>query len=165
MGKQGKKKRRPKKNGQIYEIPFHMITILTELFKKMKKVKGVMLIIDYTKKKIFGNTIKGVKNQKVINPLLNPGMVDLSAHVDFSIIRNISEKFCLKYYGPSIQRDFLIKLGIIERSIILKLNANNKQKNKIDNSLNFLINKKKMGEVFQVISMSSKNIKKIVGFL
>ena len=59
----------------------------------------------------------------------------------------------------------MIKLGIIERSIILKSNANNKQKNKIDNSLNFLINKKKMGEVFQVISMSSKNIKKIVGFL
>ena len=38
------------------------------------------------------------------------------------------------------------------------------KKKKIQNSLDFLINKKKMGEIFNVISISNKKINNLVGF-
>mgnify|MGYP001238461921 FL=1 len=47
---------------------------------------------------------------------------------------------------------------------MLKKNASQKQKQIINNSLNFLINKNKMGECFQVVSISNFNNKKPEGF-
>ena len=66
--------------------------------------------------------------------------------------------------GQLSQRKFLIELGILYRVEILIKNANNKQKKKLKKGLDFLINKKKMGEIFNVISISNKKINNLIGF-
>ncbi len=153
-----------KKIGEIYEIPIQSLSLINELFKKFNQTKGNFLIIDYEKKNTYGNTLKSIKNHKKNNPLTNIGISDLSVHVDFELIKKISKNFKLNFYGPISQRNFLIKLGILLRAKMLKKNASQKQKQKINNSLKFLINKNKMGECFQVVSISNLNNKKPEGF-
>ena len=141
-----------------------MISFLENLFNKIKKTKSSCLIIDYAKYKNFGNSLKSIKKQKITNPLKEIGNSDISAHINFSLIKEISKKFNLKSLGPVSQRNFLIKLGILYRAEILTRNANNRQKKLLKKSLDFLINENKMGRIFNVISVYSKNINKLIGF-
>ena len=152
------------KIGSIYEIPFNMIIFLENLFNKLKKKGGTCLIIDYAKKKHFGNSLKSIKKQEIINPLNMIGKSDISTHVNFDLVKKISKKFNLISSGPTNQRNFLIKLGILLRVEILMRNANSKQKKMLKNGLNFLINKNKMGKIFNVISISNKKINDLIGF-
>ena len=46
----------------------------------------------------------------------------------------------------------------------LMQNASDKQKKMIKNSLDFLTHEKKMGKIFNVISISNKKINNLVGF-
>ena len=92
------------------------------------------------------------------------GKSDISTHVNFDLVKKISKKFNLISSGPTNQRNFLIKLGILLRVEILMRNANSKQKKMLKNGLNFLINKNKMGKIFNVISISNKKISNLIGF-
>ena len=152
------------KIGEIYEVPVQMIVLLNEIFKKISKIKSFILIIDYIKKETYGSTIKSIKNQKILNPLKHPGLSDMSVNVDFNIIKRISKNFNLKQHGPKTQRNFLIKLGILERAKILNKNAKLKERKNINSSLDFLINENKMGKIFQAISLSNCNVKNPDGF-
>ena len=80
------------------------------------------------------------------------------------MISKISKKYKLKSKGPTSQRKFLIKLGILLRAENLIKNADIKQKRMIKNSLSFLIDKNKMGEIFNVILINNKNINNLIGF-
>ena len=122
------------------------------------------MIIDYIKKETYGSTIKSIKNQKILNPLKHPGLSDMSVNVDFNIIKRISKNFNLKQHGPKTQRNFLIKLGILERAKILNKNAKLKERKNMNSSLDFLINENKMGKIFQAISLSNCNVKNPDGF-
>ena len=124
------KKKKCKKIGSIYEIPFNMLSFLENLFNKIKKTKSTCLIVDYVKNKKFQSSLKSIKNQKIISPLKEIGNSDISTHVDFDLIKEISKKFNLNNYGPITQRKFLINLGILFRAEILIKNANSGQKKK-----------------------------------
>ena len=158
------KNKKYNKIGSIYEIPFNMISFLENLFCKVQKVKSACLIIDYAKKNNFGNSLKSIKNHKIINPLKSIGNSDLSSHVNFNLIKKISQKFNIIIHGPVSQRKFLVKLGILYRAEMLIRNANNKQKKTLIKSLEFLINENKMGKIFNVISISNKKINNLIGF-
>ena len=158
------KNKKYRKIGSIYEIPFNMISFLENLFNKIKKTKSTCLIIDYSKNKKFENSLKSIKNQKIINPLKEIGNSDISTHVNFNLIKKTSTKFNLNSHGPVSQRQFLIELGILYRTKTLIKNANSKQRKKIKKGLDFLINKEKMGKIFNVISISNKKINNLIGF-
>ena len=150
--------------GSIYEIPYNMISFLNDLFYKIKKIKSACLIIDYAKFKIFGNSLKSIKKHKIISPFKKIGSSDLSTHVNFNLIKKISNQFNLVTHGPINQKNFLINLGIMYRAKTLFKNANNNQKKNLEKGLDFLINEKKIGKIFNVISISNKNINKLTGF-
>ena len=143
---------------------YQTATLVKSKMVKIKKAKSTCLIIDYAKNENFGNSLKSIKKQKIINPLKEIGNSDISAHVNFNLIKKTSTKFNLNSHGPISQRKFLIELGILYRAEILIKNANNKQKKKLKKGLDFLINKKKMGEIFNVISISNKKINNLIGF-
>ena len=113
---------------------------------------------------LIANSLKSIKNQKIINPLKEIGNSDISTHVNFDLIKKTSTKFNLNSHGPVSQRQFLIELGILYRTKTLIKNANSKQRKKIKKGLDFLINKEKMGKIFNVISISNKKINNLIGF-
>ena len=152
------------KIGSIYEIPIKMMIFIDDLFKKMKKEKSACLIIDYVKKTTYGNSLKSIKKQKITKIFNDIGNSDISSHVNFNFFKEIAKKNQLNILGPVNQRNFLINLGILYRAKMLMNNANKKQKEMVLNNLDFLINNNKMGKIFNVISISSKNLNILEGF-
>ena len=57
------------------------------------------------------------------DPLLTPGEVDLTAHVDFQALAQAAEGMGARVHGPVAQGELLRRLGIEERAAALKASA------------------------------------------
>lgn len=83
---------------------------------------GAALILDYgTSDTIPVNSLRGIRNHRIVSPFAEPGLVDLSADVDFT---GIAETALLasdgvEVHGPVAQGDFLRGMGIEERAAML----------------------------------------------
>lgn len=75
------------------------------------------LIVDYGRQSGVGDSIRGIRDHKfVCNILEDPGLVDLSANVDFSALRTAVEASgTATAHGPVTQSEFLQTLGITHR--------------------------------------------------
>ena len=105
-------------------------------------------------KQLGGDTFQAVRNHKYVNPLMAPGLADLTAHVDFESLKVVAEEKCIKVNGPITQREFLSRLGIGLRSERLMTGATRHQKLGIESGLKRLIDDNKMGRLFKVIALS-----------
>jgi len=93
------------------EISLAAIQIYTELTKRLERDGGMGLIIDYGHEGTKEDTFRGFYRHALHDPLLNPGTADLTADVDFSIIKKVcGEKAFLA--GPITQRELLTRVGI-----------------------------------------------------
>ena len=70
----------------------------------------------------------------------------------------------LKVAGITSQKNFLIKLGIVQRAEILARNLKFSQKANIYYRLKRLIDSKLMGSLFKVMLITKKNNKFKIGF-
>jgi NADH dehydrogenase [ubiquinone] 1 alpha subcomplex assembly factor 7 len=80
---------------------------------------GAALIIDYgTSATIPINSLRGIRNHRQVSPFSAPGLVDISADVDFTALAEAALKASpgIEVYGPVEQGDFLQMLGIAERA-------------------------------------------------
>lgn len=72
---------------------------------------GAGLVIDYGTTTIPINTLRGIKDHKFVNPLAEPGEVDLSIDVDFGALAEILADRGMKSYTAE-QGDFLNAMGL-----------------------------------------------------
>ena len=115
---------------------------------------GFGLIIDYGHDGEKTDTFRSFREHKQCDPLLEPGSADLTADVDFSLIRRISTKNNrLITFGPVNQEYFLKRLGIDVRLESLLKNASNKQREQIQSGYQKIVNASEMGSLFKVFSM------------
>ena len=84
--------------------------------------------------------------------------------LNYKFIEKIVKKFKLKINGFSTQRNFLIKLGIIERAEIISKKLPFLMKADIYYRLKRLIDNKQMGKLFKVMFVSNKKINFKLGF-
>jgi SAM-dependent MidA family methyltransferase len=149
------------KEGGIFEQSPAIKAFIKDLIAILKK-QGVAVFIDYGyKKTAFGDSFQAVKSHKFVDPLDNPGQVDLTAHVNFEAIRNICKDEGMHVYGPVTQKTFLQSCGIQERARALASNANERQQKDIASALHRLISSGEMGDLFKVIAISDKLIEPI----
>ena len=83
---------------------------------------GAALILDYgTADTIPINSLRGIRHHKRVNPFTAPGLVDLSADVDFTAIAETAMLASegVEVHGPVRQGDFLELLGNRERAEML----------------------------------------------
>lgn len=115
---------------------------------------GFGLIIDYGHNGEKTDTFRSFREHKQHDPLLNPGTADLTADVDFSLIRKIATKNNrLITFGPINQEDFLKQLGIEVRLQTLLKTATDKEKKFIIDGYRQITDANQMGSVFKVFSM------------
>ncbi|AOA62923.1 Hypothetical protein PP7435_CHR2-0245 [Komagataella phaffii CBS 7435] len=93
---------------------------------------GGCLIIDYGPADTVPiNTIRGIKNHKIVSPFDDPGNVDLSADVDFGQLKQIFENQSCQVHGPVAQGDWLHELGLgfrTDQLVHIAKSENDKQK-------------------------------------
>ncbi|KAF2203402.1 DUF185-domain-containing protein [Delitschia confertaspora ATCC 74209] len=83
---------------------------------------GAALILDYgTKDTIPANTLRGIRQHKLISPFSVPGEVDISADVDFMALAEsaINASPGVEVHGPIEQATFLNAMGIEQRAEML----------------------------------------------
>ena len=153
------------KNQKFIEFSPLMIDLLKKISTIVNKNDGGLLIVDYGyfNKKMF-NTLQSVKNHKKIDILNNVGSSDITHLLNYKFIEKIVKKLKLKVSGFSTQRNFLIKLGIIERAEIISKKLPFLMKADIYYRLKRLIDNKQMGEIFKVMFVSSRKINFKLGF-
>jgi NADH dehydrogenase [ubiquinone] 1 alpha subcomplex assembly factor 7 len=92
---------------------------------------GAALILDYgTSATIPVNSLRGIKHHKRVSPFSEPGLVDLSADVDFMALAEAAMQASegVEIHGPVDQADFLGSMGILQRAEMLAKQAEQKKK-------------------------------------
>jgi NADH dehydrogenase [ubiquinone] 1 alpha subcomplex assembly factor 7 len=112
-----------------------------------------------------GETLQAVGEHSYANPLVAPGLVDLTAHVDFQALANAAESMGARAHGPLTQGEFLHRLGIEPRAIALKANATEEQAMAINAAVVRLTNMSRtgMGEMFKVIGIADPTLRSLPG--
>ena len=138
-----------------------------ELSRRLMRNRGAALVIDYGHEESgLGETLQAVGEHAYADPLIAPGIVDLTAHVDFEAFAHASESMGVHVYGPLAQGEFLRRLGIETRAATLKANATQDVANGIDAALARLtgMGRTDMGALFKVIALADPTVKSLPGF-
>ena len=133
--------------------------------KIIKKQNGGLLIIDYgyEDKKMF-DTLQSVKNHKNNNLLENIYKADITHLINFDFYKKKIRNLKIDSVNLTTQREFLIKMGILERAEIISKNMPFSKKSDIYFRLKRLIDKKQMGTLFKVLFATNKKNNFNLGF-
>ena len=153
------------KNQKVIEFSPLMFKILNNISNKIRKFNGGLLIIDYGYlEKKMQNSLQSVYQHKYNDILSNIGKSDITYRLNFSLINELVKKLNLKVEGLTTQRNFLTKLGIVNRAEILAKKLIFSKKADIYYRLKRLIDNNSMGRLFKVMFVTKKNINFKLGF-
>lgn len=144
--------------GDIKEASPQAAFWIGAMAQRLKAAGGLALIIDYGYDQPgAGDTFQAVKNHQPVGVLAEPGVSDLTAHVDFLNLVEKAENLDLAVYGPLSQGNFLENIGIEHRAGKLLDSANQKQKKQILSAVDRLVSPEEMGGLFKVLCLGKKN--------
>lgn len=128
------------------------------------KPSGAALILDYgTSDTIPINSLRGIRQHRRVSPFSAPGLVDLSADVDFTAIAEVATSASegIEVHGPINQGDFLELMGIRERAEMLTKapGVDEETAGKIDGAWKRLVDKGPdgMGKLYKALAILPEN--------
>ena len=153
------------KNQKIIEFSPLTYDYLNIISKKINTFQGGLLIVDYGYlKKKMRDSLQSIYKHKFNNILDNFSKSDITYNLNFFLLKKIVKKLNLKVAGLTSQRNFLTRLGILDRAEILAKNLQFSKKADIYYRIKRLIDRNFMGELFKVMFVTGKNIKFKLGF-
>jgi len=153
------------KIGEIFE--WRADEIALEIGRRVTKSNGVALVFDYGHaRSALGDTLQAVRGHDYADPLQAPGLVDLTAHVDFQAFGLAAEGMGARVHGPITQAAFLRRLGIAQRAAALKGAAAPSSAMAIDAAVERLTNEGRtgMGSLIKVVALSSPTLDSLPAF-
>jgi SAM-dependent MidA family methyltransferase len=151
--------------GSIYE--WRSDSTALEIGRRVGRSGGAALVIDYGHiQSEVGDTVQAVGEHAYANPLIAPGLVDLTAHVDFQSLAQAAESIGARIHGPLQQGDFLRRLGIDARAAALKAKAPPGKAGEIDGVVERLTGSgaRKMGVLFKALGIADPKLGVLPGF-
>ena len=145
------------KNNGVIEYPEHGFRELEGVCKKIEKLNGGALFIDYgyviQKNQ---DTLQSIMNHKFNNLGDNIGKADITSLINFSLYKRYFNYKNLHVENILTQSEFLQKMGIVERFKIVSKKMNISDKSNLYSRLKRLIDPNMMGENFKVIFAKNK---------
>ncbi len=139
-------------NLKFIEFPKLGLSELNNITKKISKLTGGLLLIDYgylvSKNK---NTLQSLIKHKRNNLFDNLGKADITSLVNFSLLNEYFIKNNFKVKKTVTQKFFLEKMGIIERANNLSQKMSFKEQSNLYLRLKRLLDTRLMGNLFKVI--------------
>lgn len=136
------------------EISPDSMNIMRYISTAITQYGGFTIIIDYGHEGDKTDTFRAFRQHKQIDPLLEPGTADLTADVDFSLLKQVAQKpHKLLCFGPVLQKEFLLDLGINVRLSNLLKSADEIQRKQLEFGYNKIMSDDGMGSSFKVVSM------------
>ena len=153
------------KNQSFIEYPKQGLIELNKIINKIRKQNGGLLLIDYGfLKQTSKNTLQSVKNHRPNVLFENIGNADITSLVNFSLLKNYSEKKRLKVSNIVTQSYFLKKMGILTRAEIVSKKMNFREKTDLYFRIKRLLSPKQMGELFKFLFTFKLKKKFLLGF-
>ena len=144
--------------GEVFELGLAARHVTQRIAEAVRTRGGALLAIDYGYEgPRAGETLQGVRRHAYADPLSAPGLVDLSAHVDFGALAEIGRKAGVAVAPIIPQRTFLTRLGIRERAAALAA-ANPGEADAVAGALDRLVAPDKMGTLFKAFCMHSPGL-------
>jgi SAM-dependent MidA family methyltransferase len=138
-----------------------------ELGRRVRHSEGAALVVDYGHAKSEpGDTLQAVSKHNYADPLGSPGLVDLTAHVDFQALAEAAESMGAVAHGPVEQGEFLRRLGIETRAVALKKSAPPNKAVEVDRALQRLTGDigRGMGRLFKAMAFGHPKLGPLPGF-
>ena len=153
------------KNLKFIEFPHLGLQELKKINKKISELSGCILMIDYGYLKPNNqNTLQSVMKHKRNNLLCNLGKADVTAHVNFALLNEFFKKDGLKVKNVITQKQFLEKMGILERAQVISNKMKFKEQSDLYLRLKRLLGSNYMGNLFKVIMAYKFNNNNFAGF-
>ena len=137
---------------KFIEFPKLGFQELKKIIKKISKLNGCILIIDYGYLKPNNlNTLQSVIKHKKNDLLNNLGKADVTALVNFTLLSEFFLKNGLKIKNIITQKKFLENMGIINRAEIVAKKMKFSEQSDLFFRIKRLLNPGSMGDLFKVI--------------
>ena len=101
--------------GDEIEISPLALATVEDIAKQLAVCGGAGLIIDYGEMFTQGDSLRGFKRHQQVSIYSEPGLVDITADVDFAACAKHAVGQGAKVYGAVPQGEFLLRMGIVER--------------------------------------------------
>lgn len=147
---------------QHVEFSPQTLVICEEISKRIEEHGGLALIADYGHNGESKDSFRAFKKHKLHDPLVEPGMADLTADVDFAAVKKAMGKKDVLTFGPVTQRDFLLRMGIEHRVKKLLENCKEEYKEGLELSYRTITDEDKMGARFKFVCAVPGTVKEIV---
>ncbi|WP_321447285.1 class I SAM-dependent methyltransferase [uncultured Cohaesibacter sp.] len=122
---------------------------------------GAGLFIDYGyDTPAYGDTFQAMRHHAYADPLANPGTNDLTAHVNFTALRNrAKEEFAgvpsCRMIAPPVmtQGDFLLAMGLLQRAGQIGAGRSQQVQERISQAVERLASPEQMGSLFKCLAL------------
>ncbi len=140
--------------GSVAEVSPESEARMASLAARIARRRGAALIIDYGPfESGLGDTLQAVRQQKKVDPLAEPGLSDLTAHVDFARLAAVASNAGAAAYGPVPQGVLLKRLGIVARAATLVRSAGPDRGRAVEAAIARLIEPDQMGTLFKALAI------------
>jgi NADH dehydrogenase [ubiquinone] 1 alpha subcomplex assembly factor 7 len=158
--------------GSVVEVNPEACLLVQDLAHLVEKQGGACLVIDYGSDQGSTDSVRGFSKHKQVHFLSRPGLVDVTADVDFAALRHAvnhqrqqqqqqesndasSTTTNVRAFGPVTQGEFLVAMGIQERVInhIEKDETTDEEAEDLYESMVRLASPEHMGQRFKVMAI------------
>ena len=147
--------RRAAASGTILEFCAGAGAAIDEVARRLALQGGAALFIDYghdTPR--AGSTLQAVRSHRKVDPFVDPGEADLTAHVDFAALAQIAQARGARWLGTMPQDRWLCAMGIEARAAALAAAAP-AQADAVHAAKDRLIGADQMGALFKVMGLAA----------
>ncbi|MEP3051863.1 MAG: SAM-dependent methyltransferase [Erythrobacter sp.] len=142
--------------GTVLETSPASAALMGEVAARLAQQGGAALVIDYGSLEArTGSTLQAVRAHEKVDALADPGNADLTAHVDFAMLKTTTEKAGANVIGTACQGNWLKQLGIDSRLEALKKMAPDRAEI-LQRQRDRLVAENAMGELFKVLAVSGR---------
>lgn len=121
---------------------------------------GAALIFDYgPADTIPTSTLRGIRSHQAVSPFTDPGLVDISADVDFTALADatLAASPGVEVHGPVEQGGWLESMGIRERAEMIcgGLEGDEEGKKRVRGAMQRLVERRggAMGKIYKVLAI------------
>ena len=150
--------------GDIVEAAPLVEAVMSEMSAHIGRHGGALLAIDYGyAQPRIGDSFQALKHHKPVDPLDEPGLADLTAHVNFALLHRLAEKSGLRAAPVTTQGVFLRHLGLDLRCAAL-VEASPAHQQRILGERDRLVGDDQMGLLFKVLGAAHGDWPELAGF-
>ncbi len=151
--------------GSIAEACPAALSIIGDISERLNTHGGAALVVDYGyRKTAAGDTFQAMQKHAYVDPFTAPGEADLTAHVNFELLKAAATEKGLRAFGPAMQGMFLMAIGLGARAQVLAGQGDEAFSASILSDLKRLTAIDQMGTLFKVLALQPHELAPPPGF-